>query len=238
MNMQPRVALPAPALPLKGGAAAASRDISLIQTLSLCLSLVRVRHASASPIHDIIIDFIVAFGKDATGHRPALSIVATTHPQCLQQYAHSRCPFPLPDLAHTHQVAKQYTRLIALWPKDALRPNLPFTRAIEHRGVPYGVEPLPRPDDAQEQKKKITSIASEPAAPTPLSPQAEQAQINALFSLLENRYSNKYALSQSVFEPRSAPDHYTNLMREIEKAPQKTWWQAKVDEWKMKIRWQ
>jgi cytochrome b pre-mRNA-processing protein 6 len=59
-----------------------------------------------------------------------------------------------------------------------------------------------------------------------------------LFSLLEDRYSKKYPLSQSVYEPRSAPDHYTNLMREIEKAPQKTWWQAKVDEWKMKIRWQ
>ena len=145
-----------------------------------------------------------------------LSIVATTSPQCPQQYAHFPCLCILQDPTNMHQVAKQYTRLIALWPKDALRPNLPFTRAIEHRGVPHGVEPLPRPNEAQEQKQKITSIASEPAAPTPLSPQAEQAQINALFSLLENRYSNKYPLSQSVYEPRSAPDHYTNLMQEIE----------------------
>jgi cytochrome b pre-mRNA-processing protein 6 len=144
----------------------------------------------------------------------------------------------LQNLTHHLQVAKQYTRLLALWPKDALRPNLPFTRAIEHRGLPYGVEPLPKPENAEEQKKPPTSIAAEPAAPAQLSPQAEQAQINALFSLLENRYSNKYALSPSVFAPRSAPEHYSNLMREIEKAPQKTWWQAKVDEWKMKIRWQ
>jgi hypothetical protein len=51
-----------------------------------CLAPVRVCRANASPIHDII-DFIVVFGKYATGHRPAQSIVATTHPQCLRQYA-------------------------------------------------------------------------------------------------------------------------------------------------------
>ena len=40
-----------------------------------------------------------------------------------------------------------------------------------------------------------------------------------------------------MFKPRSAPEHYSNLMAEIERAPQKSWWEAKVDEWKMKIRW-
>lgn len=37
--------------------------------------------------------------------------------------------------------------------------------------------------------------------------------------------------------PTSAPDHYERLMQEIERAPKKSWWEAKLDEWKMKIRW-
>ncbi|KAF2024675.1 hypothetical protein EK21DRAFT_117522 [Setomelanomma holmii] len=130
-------------------------------------------------------------------------------------------------------IAKQYTRLLALWPKDALRPNLPFTRAIEHRGLPYGVKPLESPSDPPLSK---TAPAATPA-PVSTNPQLEQAQVNALYSLLESRYSKKYALSPGVLKPASAPEHYENLMAEIERAPQKSWWQAKVDEWKMKIRW-
>jgi cytochrome b pre-mRNA-processing protein 6 len=78
-----------------------------------------------------------------------------------------------------------------------------------------------------------------PAAPVVRSsPQAELPQINALFSLLENRYSKKYPLSPGVFKPTSNPEHYDRLMEEIERAPKKSWLQAKMDEWKMKIRWQ
>ena len=143
------------------------------------------------------------------------------------------------------QVAKQYTRLLRLWPTDALRPNLPFTRAIEARALPYGVEPINKPEDSARTPGKTSPVPS-PADvkattasthPNP-TPQEENAQITALFSLLENRYAKRYPLSEAVFKPTSAPEHYTKLMQEIERAPQKTWWQAKVDEWKMKIRWQ
>ncbi|KAG9202195.1 hypothetical protein G6514_004632 [Epicoccum nigrum] len=141
-------------------------------------------------------------------------------------------------------IAKQYTRLLRLWPTDALRPNLPFTRAIEARALPYGVEPINKPEDSARTPGKTSPVPS-PAdvKPTTASthavpgPAIESAQITALFSLLENRYAKKYPLSDAVFKPRSAPEHYTNLMAEIERAPQKTWWEAKVDEWKMKIRW-
>ncbi|KAJ4365735.1 hypothetical protein N0V83_008355 [Neocucurbitaria cava] len=133
-------------------------------------------------------------------------------------------------------IAKQYTRLLALWPKDALRPTLPFTRAIEHRAAPFGVQPItPIPQDSK--TKPSAPAPSNPPPSTPPNPQLEQSQVNALFSLLDDRYSKKYALSPGVLKPTSAPEHYTNLMEEIERAPQKTWWQAKLDEWKMKIRW-
>ncbi|KAH7346005.1 hypothetical protein BKA66DRAFT_478502 [Pyrenochaeta sp. MPI-SDFR-AT-0127] len=134
-------------------------------------------------------------------------------------------------------IAKQYTRLRSLWPKDALRPNLPFTRAIEHHGLPYGVQPSAL---AAENLQPSASVLAKPTTTSTSAPQnlqREQAQVNALYSLLEDRYSNKYALSSGVLKPTSAPEHYSNLMEEIARAPQKSWWQAKLDEWKMKVRW-
>ncbi|KAI8939509.1 hypothetical protein NX059_003280 [Plenodomus lindquistii] len=139
-------------------------------------------------------------------------------------------------------IAKQYTRLLTLWPKDALRPNLPFTRTIEHRGLPFGVQPLApaTPDTSPSKSSNPTpTIAAKSTAPppSPSNPQLEQHQINALFSLLDNKFAKKYPLSPDVLKPKSAPQHYVKLMEEIEKAPKKSWWEAKVDEWKMKIRW-
>ncbi|KAF1843817.1 uncharacterized protein K460DRAFT_408139 [Cucurbitaria berberidis CBS 394.84] len=133
--------------------------------------------------------------------------------------------------------AKQYTRLLSLWPKDALRPNLPFTRAIEHRAAPYGVQPLTPVPHVDAKPTPSTPPHPKPKPSAQPNPQLEQAQLNALYSLLEDRYTKKYALSPRVLRPTSAPDHYTNLMDEIERAPQKTWWGAKMDEWRMKIRW-
>jgi cytochrome b pre-mRNA-processing protein 6 len=140
-----------------------------------------------------------------------------------------------PFKAHCSKIAKQYTRLLTLWPKDALRPNLPFTRAIEYRGLPYGVKPLETNPEASKSSKVASPVPAPPASPK--SPQLENVQVNALFSLLENRYSKKYALSPGVLKPTSAPEHYDRLMAEIERAPGKSWWEAKVDQWKMKIRW-
>jgi cytochrome b pre-mRNA-processing protein 6 len=103
-----------------------------------------------------------------------------------------------PFKAHCCQIAKQYTRLLSLWPKDALRPNQPFTRAIEYRGQAYGIKAIE--STAEGSKAQPTPVkASAPASPR--NPQLEQAQVNALYSLLENRYSNKYTLSPNIFKP-------------------------------------
>ncbi|OAK95286.1 hypothetical protein IQ06DRAFT_259691, partial [Phaeosphaeriaceae sp. SRC1lsM3a] len=131
-------------------------------------------------------------------------------------------------------ITRQYARLLTLWPKDAFRPNLPFTRVIEHRGQPYGLKPL---EPAESTPKQAQAPAATPAPASPPNPQAEQAQVNALFSLLENRYSKKYPLSADVLKPTAAPEHYDLLMAEIERAPQRSWWQATLESWKTKIRW-
>ncbi|KAJ4291081.1 hypothetical protein N0V90_010279 [Kalmusia sp. IMI 367209] len=130
-------------------------------------------------------------------------------------------------------IAKHYTRILSLWPKDALRPNLPFARTIERRATPYGVKPISPPPEG---KKSDTTAKDVPT--TSSNPQAELPKINALYSLLENRYSKRYPISPAVLKPVSNPEHYVRLMQEIERAPKKSWLQAKMDEWKMKIRWQ
>jgi cytochrome b pre-mRNA-processing protein 6 len=163
----------------------------------------------------------------ASAHAHAPAMASTVSP-----WSTSLKPFK----AHCGKIAKQYTRLLALWPKDALRPSLPFTRAIEHRASPFGVKAV----ESSAAAPKAPSAPASATASTPASarnPQLEQAQVNALFSLLENRYSKKYPLSPAVFKPASAPEYYDRLMAEIEAAPNKTWWQAKVDGWKNKIRW-
>src|SRR5262245_56799044 len=121
-------------------------------------------------------------------------------------------------------ITRHYTRILSLWPKDALRPNLPFTRAIEHHALPYGVKPLsPSPASA----KSTTSPHAH--VPSPSNPQTELANINALYSLLENRYSKAHPISPGVLKPTSNLEHYDRLMEEIEAAPGKSWLKAKLD---------
>lgn len=106
------------------------------------------------------------------------------------------------------------------------------------------MQPLTPPPSARTPSNTSPTPSAAPVPATSAAthrnpgPGEEAAQLTALYSLLENRYAHKYRLGDDVFRPASAPEHYEMLMREIERAPQKTWWQAKVDEWKMKIRWQ
>lgn len=125
-------------------------------------------------------------------------------------------------------------RLLSLWPKDALRPNQSFTKVIEYRGAPYGVKPLQPLDPESSKPSNVKAVSAPPAAT--VNSNVDLANINALYSLLDNRYSKKYPLSPDVLKPTSNPKHYERLMEEIERAPTKSWWQAKLDEWKMKIR--
>ncbi|KAF2278406.1 uncharacterized protein EI97DRAFT_431631 [Westerdykella ornata] len=128
-------------------------------------------------------------------------------------------------------IAKHYTRLLTLWPKDPLRRE-PFTKVIERRAAPYGVQPLRSPDS-----KSATNVKSEGnRTAAALNPSRELPQVNALYSLLSNRYSTLYPTSPALLKPASNPEHYDRLIADIERAPNKSWLQAMWDNWKMKIR--
>ncbi|PSS09087.1 hypothetical protein M430DRAFT_182766 [Amorphotheca resinae ATCC 22711] len=111
---------------------------------------------------------------------------------------------------------KHYLRALSRWPKDPLRPDCQFQDAMRHR---------------IEQR-----LSPQKAAASPDAARAELEQVNALYSLLENRYSKKYALKGSLLTPASNPTHYTDLVRELDEAPKRNWWQQVTNKWKGLIR--
>lgn len=109
------------------------------------------------------------------------------------------------------QVAKHYQRIASLWPKDPMRPERQFAKLIDHRA------------------KQIESLDEAKL-------KEELRNVNALYSLLDNRYSKKYPTPKHVLSPQSNPTHYTDLMAELEKAPTRNWWENFVESVRGRIR--
>ncbi|CAD6455268.1 340cb978-78a1-406e-a15b-6d92b08687df [Sclerotinia trifoliorum] len=66
----------------------------------------------------------------------------------------------------------------------------------------------------------------------------ELGQCNALYSLLEDRYRGKYPLTSKTLKPTSNPTYYEDLVRELEEAPKRSWFQQQVNKWKGALRFQ
>jgi len=95
----------------------------------------------------------------------------------------------------TQQISQHYSRLLARWPVDKLRPaERHFQRLLE---------------------KRIQ------AAPT--ATRDEPREVNAAYLLLENGFRKRYPVSDAFMHPASKPDHYTALAKELEEAPNRTW---------------
>ena len=115
---------------------------------------------------------------------------------------------PNPDLFTTPIMATKsllphYTRLLRLWPLDRLRassPSLQFQRLLEQR---LNTPPHSAP----------SIHASGPS----------KREINAAYLLLDDTFGRKYKLSERMMKPQSQPEHYERLAREIEEAPDRSW---------------
>ncbi|KAI9841586.1 MAG: hypothetical protein M1838_003503 [Thelocarpon superellum] len=124
---------------------------------------------------------------------------------------------------------KHFLRIINRWPKDILRPEVSFEKALRRR---VDAQFLPKPPTGV--GKDGAPLAS--ATPAPIAEAAALKEANVLYSLLENRYSNKYPLSESYLRPASNPTHYTDLLAELEAAPKRTWLQQRLNKWKGFLR--
>ncbi|KAK0610616.1 hypothetical protein B0T17DRAFT_512104 [Bombardia bombarda] len=107
----------------------------------------------------------------------------------------------------TRNVAfKQFQRALERWPKDPLRPDCQLQDVLAKRLEKDSILP---------SKSAILSSASRE--------EAELKQANALFSLLENRYKTKYRITDHLLKPKSNPTYYTDIIRELEEAPTRSW---------------
>lgn len=94
---------------------------------------------------------------------------------------------------------QRYQRVIAKWPTDKLRPNTQLQDLIRKNvDSKYGANATVAPNEA-----------------------AELQQANALTALLDDTFKNKYPLRETL-KPASQPTYFTDLLEELDRAPEKT----------------
>ncbi|KAL8762029.1 MAG: hypothetical protein Q9184_001921 [Pyrenodesmia sp. 2 TL-2023] len=131
-------------------------------------------------------------------------------------------------------VYRHYQRALAQWPVDVLRPQVSFQDVMRRR-IDKQFGPSKTENSAYDPTKE-----SQDTLATPLKPRNEAEeleQVNVLYSFLENRYSKKYPLSDRLMKPLSDPEHYEKIVKELEEAPNRSWFASSVNRWKGKIRW-
>ncbi|ESZ96798.1 hypothetical protein SBOR_2799 [Sclerotinia borealis F-4128] len=114
--------------------------------------------------------------------------------------------------AHRH-----YIRALSRWPKDALRPEAQFQDAL---------------------RRRLARVTAASAGTDTFNEKRELGQVNALYSLVENRYRIKYPLTSKIMKPASNPTYYEDLIKELEEAPHRSWFQQQVNKWKGALRFQ
>ncbi|KAL4972834.1 hypothetical protein BDW66DRAFT_143465 [Aspergillus desertorum] len=109
-------------------------------------------------------------------------------------------------MAGTPTIASRLRHLIKHWPTDPIRPaSVSVQTYLQSR--------LSSQAQAQDAPSS-TSTATSAKAST-----ISEFSLNALESLLENRYAKRYPLSEKLRHPASNPEYYDNLLREFEEAP-------------------
>ncbi|KAI0466785.1 hypothetical protein F4859DRAFT_291341 [Xylaria cf. heliscus] len=99
---------------------------------------------------------------------------------------------------HAISGQRHILRALSQWPKDTIRPEIQFQAVLQKRF---------------EQPK------------LGLSEEEQLRQANALYSLLENRYKRTYPITGSLLQPKSNPTYFTDLLRELEEAPSRSWFE-------------
>ncbi|KAH7018134.1 uncharacterized protein B0I36DRAFT_388397 [Microdochium trichocladiopsis] len=150
-------------------------------------------------------------------------------------------------------------RALAQWPKDTVRPQIQFqdilTKRFENNSpssTPSSSSPSsPSATSSSSSSKGSTSFnaaaAGTPTTPTPgtttaaprqLSEKELLAQANALYSLLNDRYKRKYPIQHGLLQPRSKPTHFTDLVRELEEGPKRSFVERFLVRMKGLVRYQ
>ncbi|EEH34045.1 hypothetical protein PAAG_05094 [Paracoccidioides lutzii Pb01] len=103
-------------------------------------------------------------------------------------------------------ISAHINRIISRWPIDHVRPSSVSIQTYLKTRIPT-TAPAISPSHPQTQQHQQLSASG----------------INALYSLLENRYDRLYPLPQNLRYPRSSPSHYDDVLREFKEAPERGW---------------
>ncbi|ODH14233.1 hypothetical protein ACO22_06631 [Paracoccidioides brasiliensis] len=105
-------------------------------------------------------------------------------------------------------ISAHINRIISRWPIDHVRPSSVSIQTYLKTRIPTAPAISPSASQPQTQQHHRRLSAS---------------GINALYSLLENRYDRLYPLPQNLRYPRSSPSHYDDVLREFKEAPERGW---------------
>lgn len=133
------------------------------------------------------------------------------HPTCRVRYVGLKRSHR-PRLTVFQQIVSHYTRLLARWPKDVLRPEKTFQQLV----LEPRLQAAPSAAPAGVTSEAITSGASTNYT------RNENNEVNAAYLLLENSFSKQFPPGQRVMEPASNPEHYKNLERELQELPNRS----------------
>ncbi|BCS01577.1 ubiquinol-cytochrome c reductase complex assembly factor 2 [Aspergillus luchuensis] len=105
---------------------------------------------------------------------------------------------------------QRITTLLKHWPTDKVRPSsVSVQNYLQACLQPSSTEPTSQKQPQQEGQLQKVNI--------------DEKSLNALSSLLEDRYARRYPLSPRLRRPASNPDHYDNVIREFDEAPDRDW---------------
>ncbi|RKF60151.1 hypothetical protein GcM3_168002 [Golovinomyces cichoracearum] len=121
---------------------------------------------------------------------------------------------------------QHYLRALSQWPRDALRPECQFKDIVRRRV-----------DKMFLSNPHIESPNSTPGKTrTEINEKKELEQVNALYLILENRFSQRYPIKGSMMKPESNPSYYSDLVNELETAPSRGLWDRIVKKCKGMLR--
>lgn len=153
---------------------------------------------------------------------------------------------------------RHYQRIISRWPTDAVRPeSVSFPAALRRRLEKRILTP------SKDAAESAGGNETQATVPRMIGEKEELERVNALYSLLENRYSktvrivrgrpcmhlecfcnicrhelttHQYPVSERMLRPASNPSYYTNLMKELEEAPKRSRFGKWLNSWKGFLR--
>lgn len=114
---------------------------------------------------------------------------------------------------------KHWARIIKRWPVDKIRPESVSFQTNMQRRIDRVTSPSL--NEAATSVKGNQALVSA-APPGELNEQKEMKQANALYTLLENRYSTAFPMPEQFRYPASRKTHYDDLLRELEEAPERS----------------